>query len=436
MKVEIKNVGSISHFELDVSGLTVISGENDSGKTALSKVLYSLGQSSSYYKFKRKMLVRNRIKNVYDRMFMVLNKYFHEEFPNEKEEDLNGALEALMGFLYSARKMTSADDLAFDPRYVVENAEYIITYFHIDNDDVRKDLFNMVHLLKSLANDKPRFAEYFHASLKEEFSNDLVKKDSDSEFSEVRISIDDKVSYIKFDNKKVISSEGDFDIPFIDSTFIDGPYVFLLERVLGKTDFFMKSKIKNGIPNHVMDLCSKLDGTRNTLSSISDGDDLACWDMNDFYNGSISFEPEKQDFHLKKDGLYFSGNNVSSGVKALSVMDILSRGGYINKESIIILDEPETNLHPKWQKKYAESIVKLSKRGVKLVINTHSPYMLECLKAYSAYHKVDSKFYFSHKIRDKVVLIDTFGDIGIIIDTLSGPLKDLMMEMQGNPDEF
>lgn len=48
MRVEIKNVGSISNFNVDISGLTVVSGENDSGKTALSKVIYSLGQSSSF----------------------------------------------------------------------------------------------------------------------------------------------------------------------------------------------------------------------------------------------------------------------------------------------------------------------------------------------------------------------------------------------------
>ena len=123
-------------------------------------------------------------------------------------------------------------------------------------------------------------------------------------------------------------------------------------------------------------------------------------------------------------------------MKALSVMDILSRGGYLNTESLIILDEPETNLHPKWQKKYAEAIVKLSQKGVRILVNTHSPYMLESLKAYSGFFKSSAKFYFSHKVRDEVSLIDTHGDISIIIDALSGPLRDLMLEMQGEPDDF
>ena len=435
MRVEIKNVGSISNFDVDMSGLTVVSGENDSGKTALSKVVYSLGQSSSFYKFKRKLLLRNRVKNIYDKMFMILNKYIHAEFPNEKEDDLNGALSALMGFLYTARRMTSADDLEFDPRYVVENAEHILTYFYIDDDDVRKELTDMVLVLKRISLDNVRFADHFLSSLKEEFSNDLVKKNSESDFSEITITIENKSSYVKFDNKKIIYTEGDFDIPFIDSTFVDGPAVFLLEKVLGRTDYVMRSKVRSSVPHHVIDLCSKIDGTRNTLASISENDD-SCWNMNDFYNGTISFEPEKEDFHLKKDGYVFSGNNVSSGVKALSVMDILNRGGYLNRESLIILDEPETNLHPKWQKKYAEAIVRLSNRGVRILVNTHSPYMLESLKAYSGFFGVPAKFYFSHKVNEAVNLVDTNGDISVIIDALSGPLRDLMMEMQGDPDDF
>jgi len=325
--------------------------------------------------------------------------------------------------------------LEFAPHYVVENAEHILRYFHIDDEDVRKELTHMVLILKRISMDNVRFADHFLSSLKEEFSSDLVKKNSVSEFSEITITVNDKRSYVKFDNKKIIDTDGEFDIPFIDSTFVDGPAVFLLEKVLGRTDYVMRSKVRSSVPHHVIDLCSKIDGTRNTLSSISENDD-SYWNMNDFYDGTISFEPEKEDFHLKKDGFVFSGNNVSSGVKALSVMDILSRGGYLNKESLIILDEPETNLHPKWQKKYAEAIVRLSMKGVRIIVNTHSPYMLESLKAYSGFFNLPAKFYFSHKVNDDVNLVDTYGDIGIIIDALSGPLRDLMLEMQGDPDEF
>lgn len=237
---------------------------------------------------------------------MLLNKYIHAEFPDENEEDLNGALTALMGFLYTARRMTSADDLDFDPIYVVENTEHILRYFHISDDEVRKELTHMVLILRRIAMDNVRFADHFLSSLKEEFSSDLVKKNSISEFSEITITVGGERSYVKFDNKKIIETSGDFDIPFIDSTFVDGPAVFLLEKVLGRTDYVMRSKVRSSLPHHVIDLCSKIDGTRNTLSSINENDET-CWNMNDFYDGSISFEPEKEDFHLKKDGYFFQG---------------------------------------------------------------------------------------------------------------------------------
>lgn len=433
MRVEIKNVGSISHFDVDISGLTVVSGENDSGKTALSKVIYSLGQSSSFYKFKRKVLLRNRIKAIYDQMFMILNQHIRSESENNK--DVDASFTALMDFLYTARRMTSSDDLDFDSKYVIENIGHVIQELDITDGKVKLALSDLIRRLKRFSHERFRFCDFFHSSLKEEFSNDLVKKNAKTDRSEIKITINGDVSKIVFDNKSIIEAEGDFDIPFIDSTFIDGPYVFLLEKVLGSTDYVARSKIRSSVPHHVIDLCSKIDGTRNTLSSLYEADS-SCWNMSNFYDGTISFEPEKEDFHLKKDGYVYSGNNASSGVKALSVIDILYRGGYVNTESAIILDEPETNLHPKWQKKYAEAIVKLSKKGVRIVVNTHSPYMLESLKAYSSFFGVKSKFYFSHNKGDDVLLVDTCGDISVIIDALSGPLRDLMLEMQGDPDDF
>ena len=42
MKVSIKNVGIINNSVIDIDGLTVITGQNNSGKTTVGKALYSL----------------------------------------------------------------------------------------------------------------------------------------------------------------------------------------------------------------------------------------------------------------------------------------------------------------------------------------------------------------------------------------------------------
>jgi predicted ATPase len=58
-----------------------------------------------------------------------------------------------------------------------------------------------------------------------------------------------------------------------------------------------------------------------------------------------------------------------------------------------VLDEPEVHLHPKWQLEMAKVIVELVKNGVKVLVNSHSPYMIEALQRYAELEKVTADFY-------------------------------------------
>ena len=42
MKLKIKNVGILSKVDLEINGITVIAGENDTGKSTVSKSLYAM----------------------------------------------------------------------------------------------------------------------------------------------------------------------------------------------------------------------------------------------------------------------------------------------------------------------------------------------------------------------------------------------------------
>lgn len=42
MKLKIKNVGILSKVDLEINGITAIAGENDTGKSTISKSLYAI----------------------------------------------------------------------------------------------------------------------------------------------------------------------------------------------------------------------------------------------------------------------------------------------------------------------------------------------------------------------------------------------------------
>jgi predicted ATPase len=62
---------------------------------------------------------------------------------------------------------------------------------------------------------------------------------------------------------------------------------------------------------------------------------------------------------------------------------MLLKSGLIDERSLLILDEPEVHLHPKWQIKYAELIIELVKNNITILVTSHSPYMIEALQKYS-----------------------------------------------------
>lgn len=65
----------------------------------------------------------------------------------------------------------------------------------------------------------------------------------------------------------------------------------------------------------------------------------------------------------------------SSSIKSMFLIDL-----YINciakKGGLLIIDEPELNLHPNNQRKMAVLLAKLINSGVKVLITTHSDYLV------------------------------------------------------------
>ncbi len=112
-------------------------------------------------------------------------------------------------------------------------------------------------------------------------------------------------------------------------------------------------------------------------------------------NGTVYYDDKYKDIFFKKNdvGQAFFMNKTSSGIKMFGFFQILILNGSIKEGTVLILDEPEVHLHPKWQLEMAKIIVKLVKNGVKILVNSHSPYMIEALQRYSELAKVNSDFY-------------------------------------------
>jgi len=319
MELKLKNIGMINEANVKIDGLTVIAGENDTGKSTVGKALYSSLNSI-------KDITRSSIKefDVYQSRFYV---NYVSVFKKEPE-----------AYCYMGLKL---DGLLFD--------------FYTDFDKVEK---------KKIPN------------IKENNINDII-------FIETPL----VWNFSKFFR----------DIALVESQMnIEVDYPLFMKELNFK--LFIK-KASNGID------------IREKMISLMGG----------------QFEQdERGDFFFNKNGKRIELENTSTGIKQFGIFQVLSQNNYLNENTVLVLDEPEVHLHPKWQLEMAEVIVELVKNGVKIVVNSHSPYMIDALKYYADKSKVNNNFYLAQKSEDETSTInDVTIDISPIFEKLTEPLEQL-----------
>ncbi len=120
---------------------------------------------------------------------------------------------------------------------------------------------------------------------------------------------------------------------------------------------------------------------------------------------------------------------VSSTIKDLSVISLYLK--YLAKPNeLIIIDEPEMNLHPEAQAKFAEFVSMLVNANLNIIITTHSPYIVDHLVNLIKAHECDNpdeivkEFYLEDKrafiSKDKVAVYLFDGKIVKSIITKNG----------------
>ncbi|WP_258222380.1 ATP-binding protein [Brachyspira hampsonii] len=131
-------------------------------------------------------------------------------------------------------------------------------------------------------------------------------------------------------------------------------------------------------------------------------------------NGAVEYDSSKDLILFKRNDNYIELSNTAVGIKSFAIIDLLLKAGIFNDKHILILDEPEVHLHPKWQIEYAKLMVKMTEElDIQILINSHSPYFIEDIQKYSEKsEKIADKtnFYLSRKQDDGYALIKNVND--------------------------
>ena len=145
-------------------------------------------------------------------------------------------------------------------------------------------------------------------------------------------------------------------------------------------------------------------------------------------------------FFVRENGIKTHMKNTSSGVKQVAIIQTLLNNNELEPNSFLIMDEPEVNLHPEWQIKFAKILVLLVKElDLSIYIASHSPFFIEAIELYSQYYDLidDSFFYLTQKAEGyqyDIVSVDSnnleaiYRNLGQPYDILDKIKMDLMFK--------
>lgn len=95
-----------------------------------------------------------------------------------------------------------------------------------------------------------------------------------------------------------------------------------------------------------------------------------------------------------------TGDSIASGIKQIGMIQVLLREDRLKKDDFLIIDEPEVNLHPEWQFKFAEILVLLAKDlNITIYLNSHSPFFIEAIDAFTEFYDMqdDVNYYLTQE---------------------------------------
>lgn len=146
------------------------------------------------------------------------------------------------------------------------------------------------------------------------------------------------------------------------------------------------------------------------------------------------FKTDKND---KSGASKLSLESLSSGVKVFYLIKSLIDTGIIVKNSTLILDAPETHLHPNLKIALAEIVVLLQKEmKLHILTNIYSPYFLRAIEVFSRKYDTEdtTKYYLAYNDGDNAKVKDVTLNISEIYKELSNPLQKL--ENEGYKEEM
>lgn len=390
LRFNINDYHAISHADIKIDGITVLAGENGSGKSTLSRWIYYMINSMVDFE-----------ETSYFRLFDDLNSRLVKFYRFSPDSEFRDAL-----YSFEIKSSQDGEDfLAYVSRVIDILQKNLIALLYRDTSSLsRKRLMSLVglepqaHLENSeledliIAHLAKLYDKYVEKYFQVQDQVDSMRLDDlyESMAYSFHMTEDLPNNFHLYENEESLMREGRFVEPY-----------FVNKALYIDSSIPMSQTTR---PNE--DAIGQI--TRNLIHNSTSAElDLRAkgilLKMMHVIKGTIALKEDKSTYgstkelrYRRRDGLDIPLRNAASGIQAIAYLYRLLECGFLDSETLLLIDEPETHLHPQWVVEYANILVYLHKDlGVKIIIASHSPDMISAIETISRRHELEdvTRFY-------------------------------------------
>lgn len=422
MRLKINNVAELENIALKIDGLTIIAGENNTGKSTINKCLYAAFNSlnslskhvftdkiNSFLTDLKEELISNADGDDYRERYFISkiidNRSFVEEIKRlslaAEINDINNFIRTYLSEEIKKRKLTIPIDNLNKEVFNIE------PYLKINNDEIKKKITTKM--------------------FRSEFNGTINNIHDDTSVAEIILEIKDYITSYKIQSNRVTEITNNLSLE-LQAVYVDNLYS--LDNVMNVSN---KRLFEKGHRTALIDSFFNFYNSNITSEILKENRLKKIFSIiNDIAKGDIIFDgisgiryKESETDGVEK-ALSFS--NISDGLKTFILLKELILNKTLKDNGTIIFDEPEIHLHPEWQIKLAELIVLIQKEyGMHIVLTTHSPYFLYALEVFSTKYGISEKtnYYYTQRKQGKITVENIGKNLEIIYSVLNKPFQTI-----------
>lgn len=429
MKLRLQNILKVESADIELGGLTVITGENDSGKSSIGKILFSIlkatNNAKQVDKFETLQLINSHLLSI-KRLFSRFNN--HNVLKDIKSISID-----------LIEKNLSVEELT----ETIKDASKICSFTSRQSAIINNKLIQIQQNLSELDNPELAIKRELDIILRSEFMeplNSYGTRYSSIHFHDDTTDADGSDISFNFEDGKISNTKLSGDSSIEDITYVESPvYLHILDTLRMSSSVPTKSfrgmsgsLQKGNIPYHLGDMAEKILSTAEDLLGLfqSTGYQQQLDEIKYLIEGDFTVDKKSKQLHFQRNDISIPAVSVASGIKSFGVLLRLLQTDNISTSKMLVLDEPEIHLHPEWQINFCKFIVELVSEGIPIVVSSHSPYFIQGLRYFAAAKGIEKEVTYYMAEQNPETNLSTFNDVtndlNKVFTLLAAPLRKIM----------